>query len=103
MAGVFDGPAANGHGRSPSEDLPTVRLDTVFHVGTMDKANKRSISLEGNGRAVSLHPNDWRYMDHGWSRGDHWKLTRPGNLFLDMRALSEGQRSRIIEWGVAGQ
>jgi len=101
MSGTPEGTIGNDRGSIASGGLPTAVIDAVFHVGTMDKVNKRSVNLEGNGLSVSLHPNVWRYMDHGWISGDLWKLTRPESLFLDLRALTDAQRSEIVEWGIA--
>jgi len=94
-------PTETSHGLPSPEGLPTTAFDAVFHVGTMDRVNKRAVNLEGNGLSVSLHPNVWRYMDRGWVNGDLWKLTRSGNVFLDIRAISDEQRSRIVDWGIA--
>lgn len=85
-------------------DLPVIRLDRVFHVGSMDPSrlgeNSGTSSQEGACLSVSLCPNAWA----GIARlGDdlHVLETRDG-LFLDAVALlaDEAARRDLLAWAV---
>lgn len=80
-------------------DLPVCRLDLAWHVGSMNPADKRTWSYEGQGLSVSLHPEEWTTIAR---LGGHptWRLTRPGGTFLDYHALTGDQRAQITAWGL---
>ena len=78
-------------------------LTEVFHIGTLDHADKGKLtwsdSYEGHGLSVSLHPDEWERIAKlgGLPR---WKLTNEAGRFLDALELSDTQRKEIIAWGV---
>jgi len=82
--------------------LPKTSFEVLYHVGTMDAAQKNAAfeSLEGDGLSVSLHPEEWREIaELGGS--PTWALTKVGNQFLDFHSLDDGQRAQIRKWGIA--
>lgn len=79
---------------------PTVQFEELWHVGSMNPADKQSGSYEGAGLSVSRHPLSWQRIARGQVHGDIWKLTKPGNRFLDFHRLNERQKQVIIEWGI---
>lgn len=78
---------------------PTIALSEVYHVGSMDAAQKsRSISLEGNGLSVSLDPSAWRKIAR---LGEHptWTLsTASPATFLDALALTDQLWQEVMQW-----
>lgn len=76
-------------------------FDVLWHVGSMDAANKRHGSYEGAGLSVSQHPQAWSRIARGHVNGDVWELTKRGNRFLDYHNITEQLRSQIEAWGVA--
>ena len=79
--------------------FPVRQLDEVFHVGSMRSGAKSSMSFEGAGLSVSLHPTIWRRIGKGWVDGKLWRLTRAGGRFLDHAAMSESMHAAILRWG----
>lgn len=85
----------------PAPALPVLSLPEVFHVGSMDAADKgcRGPSYEGHGLSVSLHPDAWIHIAR---LGGHptWTLTCGTGAFLDVHALDDVTRTTILDWGV---
>lgn len=82
--------------------IPTVSFDALFHIGTLDAADKGShfrSSYEGHGLSVSRDPEEWeRIAKLGglpW-----WELRRDGNVFLDAHRISKVLRSEIERWAI---
>lgn len=75
-----------------------VRINEVYHIGTMDFENKRSDSLEGAGLSVSKHPEAWKQIAKlgGFQT---FTLEKKDGTFLDAHALKEHERENIIQWG----
>lgn len=72
----------------------------VIHVGSMRAEQKKTLSYEGAGMSVSVHPGEWERIAK-LGGGDWWHLTRTGNAFLEYRDLTEQQKDAITDWGVA--
>lgn len=85
---------------SVSTNWPTVSFEELYHVGTMNAANKRSGSLEGAGLSVSRHPDSWMEIARGQVNGEVWKLTKSGNQFLHFHKLNPEQRQVLTNWGI---
>lgn len=79
---------------------PTVQFEELWHVGSMNPADKRTGSYEGAGLSVSRHPMSWQQIARGQVSGEIWKLTKEGNRFLNFHRLNEHQKRVIIEWGI---
>jgi hypothetical protein len=81
-----------------SRRIPTKSFPKLFHVGTMNHADKRRGSYEGSGLSVSLHPEAWTAI----ARLGHqvWTCERPNNRFVDFLELSEAQHRLIANWAI---
>jgi hypothetical protein len=87
-----------------ADDWPSRTFDKVYHVGTMEVANKSGGSWEGAGLSVSLTPKLWiRYIPHLMDNVEAtvWMGTRSGNHFLDFAHLGRHHFSLIIKWSEA--
>lgn len=71
----------------------------VWHVGTMNRADKRDDSQEGNGLSVSLHPQEWTRIAR-IGGGSLYLLKKPGAHFLDFHALNKEARIDLELWGL---
>lgn len=85
-------------------DIPLIRLDHVFHVGSLDKADRglsHRVSQEGSGLSVSLCPNAWADIA---GLGDvMYEMTFPGAGFVDILSVKGPARAAIVAWAtVAG-
>jgi len=87
--------------RDAVDGAPVVRLERVWHVGTLNCADKGDRSYEGEGLSVSLHPDEWSALARLGGR-PVWELVRRGGLFLDIHAFREsGSIERtVLPWGV---
>jgi len=72
--------------------------DTLYHVGTMNPANKGIGSYEGHGLSISRDPDDWRSIAK--LPGSEWVLEKPGHSFLDVHELTDEQKAVIFGWAV---
>jgi hypothetical protein len=81
-------------------DLPFVRIDEVFHVGSLDPEDRGAsrASLEGPCLSVSVHPEEWGAIAR--TSGPTWTLERPGALWLQASDLDDAQRQAMIDWAV---
>jgi len=85
-------------------DLPLLSFDSVFHIGTLDLADKgtHGSSLEGHGLSFAASEE----LVETWERiaklggQPTWRLDKPGARFVDAHRLSKAQRKEIKEWGV---
>ena len=82
--------------------LPSINLNKVYHVGSMDINRKSSSSHEGSGLSVSVNPNEWQIINPRTS-GDLFELTKKNGLFCDKHKLNKAHKEAIIEWGVKQQ
>jgi len=81
--------------------FPLRSICALWHVGTLNLADKSRGSHEGAGLSVSLHPDAWRVIARGRVRGDDWTLSKPDGQFLDYHELSDTHLEQITHWGVA--
>jgi hypothetical protein len=99
----------SGRGRSkrarvsqePSS-FPLRRLDSVWHIGTLDPADLHSnysSSYEGHGLSVSLDPEEWERIANLGGRPCH-ELNKEGARFIDAHSLTTAQKNTVKEWGV---
>jgi hypothetical protein len=82
--------------------IPVRALQTVYHVGTLNLADKGSHfkgSYEGNALSISVTPNAWIAIAKLGGYPVH-ELVRQNSLFLDMRSLTKSNITKINEWGV---
>jgi 8-oxo-dGTP pyrophosphatase MutT (NUDIX family)/GNAT superfamily N-acetyltransferase len=70
----------------------------LWHVGSMNPADKRPGSYEGAGLSVSVHPEDWQQIAE--IGGDLWEFTKKGNKFVNFHRMTKAQRETIAQWGV---
>lgn len=76
--------------------LPVLTLDEVFHVGTLDFADRAAWSYEGDGLSVSVHPEEWAQI----ARLGHavWRVTRSDEApfrFVDFHAVTADDRDLL--------
>lgn len=74
-------------------------IATLYHVGTMDIANKSRFSLEGNGLSVSICPNDWMKIAK-MSSSTIWSLHKENIQMLDYYSLTDEDFKIANKWGV---
>lgn len=80
--------------------LPTRTFRRLYHVGSMDIAQKRRGSMEGAGLSVSVNPDEWRRIGRGIVSGELWEGTRADNRFLNSHRMNRTHRQMIADWGV---
>ncbi len=80
--------------------FPIRSISLLWHVGTLNLADKSRGSHEGAGLSVSLHPDAWRVIARGQVRGDDWTLSKPDGQFLDYHELDDLHLEQISRWGV---
>lgn len=80
--------------------LKTKHFKEVYHVGTMDAANKgvQGFSLEGRGLSVSECPEAWKQIAR-LGGNPTWKLTKPDNQFLNFHTLDKSATAAVYAWG----
>jgi hypothetical protein len=84
--------------REASVAVPTRSFPKLFHVGTLNIADKQRGSYEGAGLSVSLHPEEW--MQIARIGGPIWKCVRPGNRFIDFYRLRKAHKTMIADWAI---
>lgn len=75
------------------------KIETLYHVGTMDIADKSSFSLEGNGLSVSICPNEWMKIARMTS-STIWSLYKRNVQMLDYYSLTENEFKIATAWGI---
>jgi hypothetical protein len=83
----------------PAKSFPTLSINCLWHVGSMNPADKRPGSYEGAGLSVSLHPDEWTHIAKlgGYPT---WELRRDGATFLHAHRLTKAQKSLVMAWGI---
>lgn len=79
--------------------FPIRQMKTIYHVGTLNKEDKKNGSHEGAGLSFSTHPNEWRRITPLLGDLFQGKKEQPGQ-FIDIHKLTEKQKILIYEWGV---
>ena len=83
-------------------NLPLLRIERVYHIGTLDPAdlgrNSGGSSQEGRNLSVSLCPHAWQSIAKLGGYPLH-VLSRDGGTFVDMIALRE-RLPEIVGWAV---
>lgn len=75
------------------------KMERLWHVGSLNAADKGKTSQEGQGLSVSKHPQEWSSIAR---LGDQvFELRRQGGRFLDFHALTKAQRQSLVAWGIA--
>lgn len=82
-------------------DVPTRKFAQLWHVGTMQVADKGcdGASYEGTGLSISTHPQDWGRIARLGNQT--WSLRRRPNQFLNFHKLSKAQRAALQAWGIS--
>lgn len=80
--------------------FPTRSFRKLWHVGSMNAADKRKDSYEGAGLSVSVHPEEWQRIARGFVSGDTYEMTRPGNQFLDYWKIGKRRWAVIRQWAI---
>jgi hypothetical protein len=78
--------------------VPVVEKSGLAHVGTLNAADKKSHSYEGQGLSVSQHPDAWQKIAR--LSGNVRKFSRLGR-FLDFHELNDEQREDIATYALA--
>jgi len=86
-----------------SPNIATKTFKKLYHVGSMDAAQKRSGSYEGAGLSVSTHPDAWRRIARGFVTGDTFELTKQNNTFINANRLTGVQKNLILSWAEKNQ
>lgn len=76
-----------------------VNFDKLYHVGTLNKNQKRSNSHEGSGLSVSTEPEAWVEISE-LTNGNLYELTKENNSFLDFYSLNDEQLGEMADWGI---
>lgn len=76
-------------------------FDEVFHVGSLDLADRSKSSYEGDGLSVSVHPEDWSAIAR--IGGATWVLRKPEQAqfcFASYHNLNETDRDLLRAWAL---
>ena len=82
-------------------DTVIVELAEVQHVGTLETADRKDWSYEGNGLSISVNPDDW--ADIARLGGDTWTLERTDGTplrFASWTDLGETERVQLRAWAI---
>lgn len=82
------------------EHLPLTRVSAVHHVGTLEVADRKKQSYEGEGLAVSLDPDDWARIAK--LPGQTWTLRRRDGeslRFVSFRDMRPEEVQKVRAWG----
>lgn len=86
---------------NPLATLPVYQPEKVWHVGSLNPADKNmhGSSQEGTGLSVSECPEDWCYIVR---LGGHptWEFARANAQFLDFLAMTEPQQAALLAWAM---
>ena len=85
-----------------NNQIPTKRINKVYHVGDINITNKSTSSYEGSGLSVSLHPEEWQRIARMSSDEVH-VLTKQNGTFADAHKITPEQKNEIIVWGVENE
>lgn len=86
---------------NPTFDLPLLVFPEVFHVGSINPADRTSASYEGEGLSISIHPADWTRIAR-LGGNPTWVLRHPDRTplrFVSWHDLSLSDRDALRQWG----
>lgn len=84
--------------------LPTCTLPTLYHIGTLNRANKTDFNYESvAGLSVSTAPDAWARLRRVIASADdkRFSLHRDNNVFLDAHACQDAHWDALWTWGQA--
>ena len=81
--------------------FPLQYLSRVYHIGTMNPADKgnRGPSLEGHGLSVTTHPEAWIKIAKLGGL-PIWQLGKKGGVFLNFHAMGKMHHKRLTKWAI---
>jgi len=85
-------------GKMSVHELPVLVFDNepVYHCGTLDPSAASAARLEGSALAVSTCPQSWRRIARIPGGHPTYALTRPGARFIDLFALDQRTRAKML-------
>lgn len=78
---------------------PTLQIQKIYHVGTLNTNDKNNNSYEGAGLSISNCPSSWRTINP-FTKGKTFLLKKNNGLFLNRHSLKEEHIEAIYKWGV---
>lgn len=78
--------------------LPTISLENLTHIGSLDRADKGTTSYEGQGLSVSTEPDAWEEIGRFGGR-PRWQFAC-SNRFLNHHGLDAELVAAIKTWGI---
>lgn len=78
--------------------FPIIEHVSVAHVGDLDPKRKRPCSYEGRCLSVSMVPTAWAEIA---KLGDHGYILTGRGRFLNVLALTDDQKLKIVEWALS--
>ena len=90
----------NFFGLFMSMKLPFFSIDTLFHLGSLNKDLASNNSYEGNALSASTCPEAWQSIAR-LGGAQCYQLSKPGALFLDIQALlnNSSLEKRLLKYG----
>jgi hypothetical protein len=79
-------------------EFPIKQLPTLFHIGTLDPAQKKWHSYEGAGLSVSTVPAAWRRIAR--LPGSIFTVSKAEANFLNFHKMKKIHRGEIKSWGI---
>lgn len=79
--------------------LDSKEVKELYHVGSMDIADKHQFSLDGNGLSVSTCPHSWINLAQ-ISSNTIWRLYKKDIQMLDYYSLTENELEVSNHWGI---
>jgi hypothetical protein len=79
--------------------FPLVLRPKLWHIGTLDAANKGTDSYEGAGVSVSLDPMKWAKIAR-IGITPLWQAEKANGTFLNNKALTDDHRAIMAAWAV---
>lgn len=80
-----------------SKEFPTISIDEIWHVGTLNPSDKQEDSHEGAGLSITNYPDEWCQIT--CLSGELHACSKPHALFLNFHSLSDEQTEQIYQWG----
>lgn len=78
-------------------NIVTLKLNHLFHIGTLNIKDRSSYHAEGNGLSVSYTPHEWNKIARGHLKGDLYEISKESPLF----ALFDSENNKALaEWAI---